>query len=730
MKNILSRIREHFSSENVDIKVRLLSMILVLGSFALIPTYIVTIIITQSFEGSFLFGGIVLTFVISLIILIKFKKPAISGIVLSISCNFFFLPYMFITMGGRSSGMTLWITFGLLFTFLIIDGIPCYVIFVLNYFLDVYLFYFESIHPELFTYMASDHAERIDVLTGIFFVTLVFGLIFKYENNIYQRQKSSLEAKEAELINSNQAKSNFLANTSHEIRTPINAILGMNEIILRNSKDGKILECANHINSSSHSLLSIVNDILDLSKIESGKMEIINDEYDTFTLLSDCFNMIQMRALDKGLDFTVENDENIPAKLCGDETRVRQIVTNLLTNAVKYTESGSIKLIARYEKIEDTETDINLYISVKDTGMGISKENLDLLFDSFVRIDEKKNRNIEGTGLGLAITHNLVDMMGGSINVESEVGKGSTFTIKIPQKFTGTEVLGSFMQKFNTNEYKRSDYSASFTAPDAHILVVDDVMVNLEVVKMLLEDTKIQIDVADSGLCAVELCKDESYDLLLLDHMMPGMDGIETLSVIRNLSGNPNSKIPAVVLTANATVGVEKEYLDAGFDSYLSKPVNSNELEATIKKYLPKEKIKMSADISDKSADNSAVSTENIVADKPGSADIDIELALSKCMNNMKMFKKLAGTYVTTDYRKDYIEELFEAKDWKNYQIQVHALKSTSLMVGAEELSEKAKELEFACKEDNIDLILNNHASVMALYEHIKDVLVKNYLDS
>lgn len=395
-----------------------------------------------------------------------------------------------------------------------------------------------------------------------------------------KEEKARIEASRA-----NRAKSDFLANMSHEIRTPINAVLGMNEMILREDISPEVRELAQNIANSGEALLSIVNDILDFSKIESGKMELNLAEYEPFGIIRSCETMIAPRAAAKDLAFSIECDEKCPKVLFGDETRIRQIIINILTNACKYTEKGSISLKLSWES--KRSKDGNLIIAVTDTGMGIAKENQGKLFDAFQRIEERKNRNIEGTGLGLSITNQLVRLMNGAIYVDSEVGKGSTFTVNIPQGVLSEELSGAYGL---VNVEKDSKYQELFKAPEAKILAVDDYKMNLTVLKGLLKKTEVKLTLANSGQEALDKIKTETFDLVLMDHMMPGMDGIEALERIRK-SDTPNRDIPVIMLTANAIAGVEEQYLKAGFQGYLSKPINSKALEETLLKYLPPELI-------------------------------------------------------------------------------------------------------------------------------------------
>lgn len=397
-------------------------------------------------------------------------------------------------------------------------------------------------------------------------------------------RKQADHAKE-EADRANKAKGAFLANMSHEIRTPINAILGMNEMILRADVSPEVRDFANNIQTSGDALLSLINDILDFSKIESGKMELQVIDYEPYSILRSCQTMIFPRIKDKNIDLKITANSSCPKVLSGDEVRIRQILTNLCTNAAKYTHNGSITISLDWMPVDNNTG--TLILSVSDTGIGISEENINKLFNAFERIDEKTNRNIEGTGLGLSITYELVQLMNGTIDVESTFGKGSVFTVRIPQPIVSPEASGTFK---DTLSAPASTYKELFRAPAARILAVDDYKMNLVVLKGLLKKTEVQLTTVSGGTEALDLLGKETFDLILLDHMMPGMDGIETFHKLKEMD-SPNSDIPVIMLTANAISGVEQQYLAEGFSGYLSKPINSSELEKTLLKFLPKEKV-------------------------------------------------------------------------------------------------------------------------------------------
>ena len=405
----------------------------------------------------------------------------------------------------------------------------------------------------------------------------------EYETKVLMLEKEASDQ-------ANKAKSNFLANMSHEIRTPMNAILGMDEMILRDSRDGKIRKYAKDIQSAGRTLLSIINDILDLSKIESGKMELVKVDYDFASVLNDVVNMTRNKAREKGLEYNLEVSPDIPSVLNGDEIRIRQVILNITNNAIKYTSEGSVNINVSFDNDESM-----LKVRVADTGMGIRKEDLDKLFSSFQRLDETKNRNIEGTGLGLNITKQLVEMMDGTINVESVYGKGSTFTAKIKQKVVDPTPIGDYTERLSKAQDQTEEFKPTLIAPKAKVLIVDDNEMNLEVISELMSETKIRITTALSGSDCLDILKQKHFDLILLDQMMPGMSGTETLENIRK--DHMADDTPIIALTADAIVGARETYLKEGFTDYLSKPVMYNELENILHKYLKEEMILSKEDV-------------------------------------------------------------------------------------------------------------------------------------
>ena len=568
-------------------------------------------------------------------------------------------------------------------------------------------------------------------------IILIFSLLFAALLSIltvrpFVRMQGQLLEEKVRAESANRAKSDFLANMSHEIRTPINAVLGMNEMILREErkarglKDGNSVALEESLNNigmyasdvkkAGHNLLAIVGDILDFSKIEAGQLNIVESPYQLSSLVNDLSNMMLFKAQDKGLDFSIDVEMSLPDELRGDEVRIRQILTNLLSNAIKYTEHGSVRLSLRGERQgEDT---LILTASVSDTGIGIKPEDKEKLFTRFQRLEMERNSTLEGTGLGLVITHRLLEMMGGSIDVESVYGKGSVFIVTFPQKVISDAPIGDIRERFMTNVSENGSYRESFHAPRARILIVDDTRINLSVVVNLLKNTRMQIDTATDGAAAVDMARKYSYDLIFMDQRMPEMDGTEAFHKIRETEKGASKDAPVICLTADAVIGAKERYLSEGFTDYLTKPVNSLALENMLMKYLPGDKVEH-------------VRVEEPVEkndEKPGEdkyavltrAGIDVRSGLKYCQNEDDFYRILLAEYVQGRAEKtDNLRKSLETSDWKNYAIHVHSLKSTSRMIGATALSEVAAGLEAAANSGNGDAILAGHDPMMDMYDKV-----------
>lgn len=561
-----------------------------------------------------------------------------------------------------------------------------------------------------------DSSVTLGAILGIGLMFLLVMAIIKTGQDMFQTKKNQQQA-----IMAKEAQAKFLANMSHEIRTPINAVIGMNEMILRDSEDEEVLEYADNIKRASNMLLALVNDILDFSKIESGQLELVEDTYDLKSLMQDELLLLNARVGGKPIEVEVDMDHRLPLKYYGDELRLKQILTNILSNAVKYTKEGKISIKVFYQWI--TAEKINLCFSVKDTGIGIKEEDIGHLLDGFKRLDLSQNRNIEGSGLGLNIVKQLVELMQGNIAVSSEYGKGSTFTIFIPQIVVDKQPIGVFDASSQTGKKKIRVSDRAFTAPDAKVLVVDDNTMNLAVVKGLLKRTQVQLDLAKSGQECLELSKKKHYHIILMDHMMPEMDGVETLHHLQRDEGNPNSNTVVVALTANAVAGCREMYLEYGFDDYFSKPIQAEKLEELLIQYLPEELVVREG--SRAKEELKEIKEEQKVEFSSELLVVDHELGLSYCMDSEEFYQEVVAAFC--EQCEEYfpqLEEFFAAKDWKQYAIITHAMKQNALNIGAENFSKYSLEHELAGKADNEAFITAEYpkykAVLHALYEKLK----------
>ncbi|MBQ5674946.1 MAG: response regulator, partial [Lachnospiraceae bacterium] len=498
-----------------------------------------------------------------------FNKIKECGLVVGIVYNVILLPIIYFFAGGTESGMNSWFSMGIISCFLLYTGRRFYLMLGLSSVSFLSCYFVNYFHPEFVVQLKSKSAVNFDCCFAMMAVSTVLGILIKFQKKIYEQERQVSEMQKIKIEEANRTKSRFLASMSHEIRTPINTIIGLNEMNLREAVSPEVEENSINIQRASRMLLSLINDVLDLSKIESGKMEIIPRKYEFSVLLSDMINITWIRAQEKKLEFKMDIDPEVPGVLYGDDVRISQVVTNLLTNAIKYTQQGSVTLGVRVLSIVDDY--VKLRISVSDTGMGIKTEDIPFLFNSFQRLDESQNRAIEGTGLGLAISKQLVDMMDGEMAVESIYQKGSTFSITLKQKIIDRRPMEYALKILNSGG--KHSYKQTFEAPEARVLIVDDNEMNRIVAKKLLRATKVRVDLAASGAECLEMVRKYFYHVIFMDHMMPGMDGIETLKSIRKQENGMNKGVPVIALTANVVSGAEKMYRSKGFQGYLMKPI-------------------------------------------------------------------------------------------------------------------------------------------------------------
>lgn len=626
---------------------------------------------------------------------------------------------------------------------------------------------------ELFADVWSQLLVNVSIFLIVFLLIVFFYLVAYRNEQKYSRrmedlkiseQKKEYEAKVLKLEKSaadaaNKAKSSFLAEMSHEIRTPINAILGMNEMILREAEDENIIEYSSNVQSAGRTLLSIINSILDFSKIEDGKMEIVPVRYDVASVIHDLVNSILERVKAKGLEFKVDIDETIPSRLYGDDVRISQIIMNLLTNAVKYTNEGTVTFSVRADGRE--AENVFLMVEVCDTGIGIKEEDMDKLFESFGRLEEKRNRHIEGTGLGMAIVTKLLTMMDSELKVESVYGEGSKFSFRLRQPVVNEEPIGDYAKRLekSTKEVKGGEY---LFAPEAEVLVVDDNEMNRKVASNLMKRNGIRPELLASGEETIARVREKNYDIIFLDHMMPKMDGIETLERLKE-EKLLESGTTVIALTANAVVGARERYLEAGFHDYLSKPMEVDKLEEKLAKYLPAEKIsyrmeekavkkavkkapEKASEPSDKgkifeflpeaeekkgimefSPEDSAEEEEwtpssGDLFEKLESMGIRTEEGMQYCAKDRDFYLDMLREYVRThDKREDELTKCYEEKSWKIYETAIHALKSTSKTIGAQELFEKARALEQAAEEEDTGFLEQNHGAFLETYREMTE---------
>ena len=494
-------------------------------------------------------------------------------------------PITFFSAGGFYSGVPEWFVLCFIYVCITLQGRRRSVFFGLCT-VETLLCYGTAFYFPAMAAPNTQHAALFDSAFSMIMVGLLTCVLLMFLNRMYEEENALSQQQKKEIEELNRAENHFFSSMSHEIRTPINTIIGLNEIILREDISEEVAENARNIQGASKLLLSLINDILDISKIKSGKMEIVNVSYETGALFSEIVNMIWIKAREKGLEFKLHVDASIPSMLCGDEVRIKQVLINLLNNAVKYTSEGSVTLSVRCERLELNR--VRVWYSVEDTGQGVKKENIPYIFNAFRRVDEERNRYIEGTGLGLSIVQQLVELMGGEISVNSVYTKGSKFVVVLDQDIVDEKELGTFTLATRTRAREGEPYRQSFEAPDAHILVVDDNDMNLMVVKKLLAETKIQIDTASSGAECLRLTQNHHYDCILMDHLMPEMDGIECLHALRVQPGGLCQEVPVVALTANAGSDNQLLYRKEGFSGYLAKPVSGALLEAAVLSILPK----------------------------------------------------------------------------------------------------------------------------------------------
>lgn len=604
-------------------------------------------------------------------------------------------PYLFFKSGGYKGGMVSFYIFGILFTVFMLEGKAMFFTAFTEMVVYISTIMIAYQNPQMVVWFSSEKEVVMDLLIGFCASSISVAAVMYLHFRMYNKQQEILEEARIEAQSANKAKSAFLANMSHEIRTPINVMLGMNEMILRESESEEIRQYAKSIERSGSYLISLINNILDISRIESGKMEIEEGKYELRQLLDEVMLIAEKQAEQKSLKMNLIFDKTLPAYLIGDVIHIKQILLNLINNAVKYTKEGQIDI-----KVSKNAEETKLIFEVKDTGIGIKEENLPILFDAFMRVDSKKNKKIKGTGLGLAIAKQLAEQMDGMIWVESVYGKGSSFFVQLPMKKVSDGKISNVEWK-ETDERKRR----SFVAPQAKILIVDDNPENLMVTRSLLKRTAVFVDTAASGEECVHKVRQNVYDLILLDYMMPQMDGIDT---IRELKKDVQFHIPVIALTADVTKGIEQTFLREGFCAYLSKPVMWSKLEDLLMKYLRDDLVFIREDLKEeqKIKDEEFKQLKGQLKEN----DIKIEEGLRLLDGDFMQYRKLMEFF--TEYQEEYMRQMQQLMTQKEVKVDeitrmMHTLKSNAKAIGAIHLYEIAKEMEDRGKQKDMEYIMS-----------------------
>lgn len=544
-----------------------------------------------------------------------------------------------------------------------------------------------------------------------------------------QQKNVELEAAWGAAEKAEGARDIFLANMSHELRTPINTILGLNELIIRESQEEAIKEYARDIRQAGNILLTLVSDILDFSKLEADKMQLNEGIYDVSSLLNDLINSISLQLRKKKLDLQLNIAQDIPYKLQGDEIHIRQIISNLLSNAVKYTQKGRVTLYFGWK--EAGEDEIELDVIVKDTGVGIKEEDIPKIFKAFQRMDSAVRSKDDRTGLGLAITKRLVEMMGGELTVQSVYGKGTAFSFKIRQKVMDRAPLGDFEKQYRESLRSMEDYHEKFIAPMGRILIVDDNSMNLAVAQGLLKGTRLQIDVASSGEECLELIKRKTYHVICMDHMMPVMDGVQTLHAIRALEGNPSKDIPVIALTANAVAGARELYLKEGFQDYLTKPIDADKFENMLIEYLPSNVVYLThnREINDAYGVEEAGNELSIRESQLYLMGFNLRNGLKYMGGDKALYGKvLRDFHSILQEKEEALKDFLKKGDMPGYMIIVHSLKGNARNVGADDLADEAFELEKMAKGGQLEDVTVRSPILFSMMSAMRNSL-KIYLD-
>lgn len=678
---MLRKLIDKILDRELEVRERIFRMVVLLGSIAALVGIVESVLLVDM-------HGIVLPLSIMLLVMgtaliatFRFRLLHFSSIVLGLFIVIVVFPEMFIHSGGLDGGASIWFALGLFYVFLMFTGKELFFFVLLSIVVDAATYWHAYKNPQMIAALESRFAEFSDSLFSVLAVGLLSGLIYKFQMAMYEQEREVVKKQNEELEQMSQSRNRFFANMSHEIRTPINSIIGWNEMILREEPSGEIKEYAENLQSASEMLLNLVNDFLDLSQMELKKMEIIPVQYQMKSLIEDLVNMIQIRAQEKKLAFFVDVDEKLPTALYGDAKRLKQVILNLLVNAVKYTEEGSVTLSITQEEGAAPGM-AKLKFSVVDTGIGIRKEDLGSLYDVFRRIDSQNTFRVEGSGLGLSIAKQLLDLMGGEIMVDSIYTKGSVFTVILEQEIVDAQPIGEPVFLSSGHRRQGNYYKQSFEAPEARVLVVDDNSMNTRIVVNLLKLTKVQVDTAESGAECLKRTKEKFYHVILMDYMMPGMNGVETLKAVRKQENGLCRDSAVIVLTANSLTEAQHICEENRFDAFLEKPIVSKRLEEEVLRFLPGEIVEFRADTR--------------------LEDIEYTSQIQKISQHKR--KKI---YITTDCACDLSEEALEQMDIKVMYLYIKTDKgrfADTVEITSDNLSQYLQGDESYAKADSVSV--------------------------
>ena len=753
-KKINSYVDRYLLSDDLPLEHKIFNLVLLFGIIAEIAAVFVRIL--EGVSALSVLAVVIMVVVTTAAFVfcarLKLHKWGIL-IALVLICDFLF-PLIFFTNGGIDSGLTGYFVLCIVLNFFLVRGWLCAVMILIHIVIMISCYLVGYFYPSLVIPFSNDFARYVDIIHTILIAGFLSGFLVKFQVRIYEREKERAEA-------ATRAKAEFLANISHEIRTPLNAIMGLGEIELAKNHPSETQSNLEKMNSSGMSLLSIINDLLDISKIESGRFDLILGEYGTTSFINDTVNLNMVRIGSKPIIFQLDIDEKLPQKLYGDELRLKQILNNLLSNAIKYTKEGYVRLKIRSVPTPE-ENKINLVCSVEDSGIGIREDDMVKLFSAYNQVDTRSNRHIEGTGLGLSISKNLVQLMGGTINVRSEYGKGSVFTVEIPQAVSDAAAIGREMAdsltnfRFSTKKRERRRTMRN-PMPYGKVLVVDDVSTNLDVAKGMMLPYGLTIDCVTSGMESIKIIEEEKvrYDAVFMDHMMPGMDGIDTVKIIRNeIPGEYARKVPIIALTANAIIGNDKMFLANGFNDFLSKPIDLSKLDVVLQKWVRNREKEASAEwaplieklLWDDSLDEEdpAPEPENpqSIAIPPAGgsstggtpdaspiAGIDFAGGIKRLGNREAAYIRILSSYAAgMPALLDKIRN-FTSSGLVDYEIIVHGIKGSSYGICANEMGKQAEALEMAAKKGDTETILSANAGFILQMEKLLEEISK-YLKS